>query len=234
MDERAEAVDSVAALGVLAEPQRARIYTFLADASGPLTRQEICDALHVGRTLVAFHLDKLERAGLVQEVPTSGPGTGTGRGRPPTRYAVSRREFAATVPPRRYDLMAEVLVRAASHAAAGQTAGLREAALAAARDRGRELAEAAAADGAPAPRAMPVLEELGYRPRREGGDVVLANCPFERLRNIDPALVCSVNLALAEGLLEGLGEDAWVALLRPRPPACCVALRPVPRTSASR
>lgn len=223
MDERALA-DDVAALGVLAEPQRARIYAQLADASTALTRQEICDALDIGRTLAAFHLDKLQRAGLVHVVsPAASAG---GRGRPPTRYAVSTRELLASIPPRRYDLLAEVLVRAASL----EGGSLRERALTAARAHGEELAESARARLA-APtggETLPaVLADLGYRPRRDGADVVLANCPFDRLRRVDTELVCSINLALAEGLLRGLGDDAVVARLRPHESACCVVLESV-------
>lgn len=220
MDQRGETADDVVALGVLGEPQRARIYAHLADSPTPLTRQEICAALGVGRTLAAFHLDKLERAGLVRVVAAS-PSRG-GRGRPPTRYAVSGRELLASVPPRRYDLLAEVLVRAASEG--GES--LRDDARAAARARGRELAEAALGEvGDAGGEALPaILAELGYRPRRDGAALVFVNCPFDRLREVDTAVVCSINLALAQGLLEGLGEDRLVARLRPDPPACCVTI----------
>ncbi len=59
-------VDGLVALGVLAEPQRARIYAHLASAEQPRTRQEVCEALGIGRTLVGFHLDKLQRTGFVR------------------------------------------------------------------------------------------------------------------------------------------------------------------------
>ncbi|WP_449062902.1 ArsR family transcriptional regulator [Planomonospora algeriensis] len=98
------------ALGLLAEPQRARLHEFLA-ANGPCTRQEICEALGMGRTLVAFHLLKLEQARLVATVDEP---AGTGRrGRPAQRYRATRRELNASVPPRRYELLAEILLRAA-------------------------------------------------------------------------------------------------------------------------
>ena len=44
------------------------------------------------------------------------------------------------------------------------------------------------------------------RTRRAGG-LRLRNCPFHVLAEEHPLLVCSMNLALCRGLLEGLGED---------------------------
>ncbi len=44
-----------------------------------------------------------------------------------------------------------------------------------------------------------LLTRLGYQPREDGQSVVLANCPFLRLRAADTQLVCSINAALAAG-----------------------------------
>lgn len=60
----------------------------------------------------------------------------------------------------------------------------------------------------------------------------LRNCPFQRLARAFPAIVCGMNLALAEGLLAGLGITDLRAVLDPRPDACCVVLVPVTPPSA--
>lgn len=216
------AADDLAALGVLAEPQRARIYAHLAASSEPCTRQEVSEALGIGRTLVAFHLDKLERARLVC---CKRGGTARGaRGRPPQRYAVTDRELSATMPPRRYELLAEVLVQAVGEQLRDQP--LHEAALRVARRRGVELARG---QGVIMNRRRPregladLLTHLGYEPRHDGDGVVLGNCPFRRLRAYDTELVCSINAALAAGYVEGLGvADALTPRLRPCPLNCCV------------
>ena len=44
------------------------------------------------------------------------------------------------------------------------------------------------------------------------------------LEDHSPELVCGMNLALAEGLLEGLGDRRAVARLDPQPGLCCVAI----------
>lgn len=219
--------DALEVLGVLAEPQRARIYGHLTGASHPQTQQEVCEDLSLGRTLVAFHLNKLQRAGLVQTVaPTAARG---GRGRPPQRYTVSDRELIATVPPRRYELLAEILVRSIREQSAGEP--LPSTAVRVARARGAEMAREGTdltTDG-PSPQTalFQLLSRLGYEPLHEGDALLLSNCPFQRLRVTDRELVCSINAALNAGYLDGLGmSDAVTASLRPCPTNCCVVLKP--------
>ncbi|MDP9445186.1 MAG: helix-turn-helix domain-containing protein [Actinomycetota bacterium] len=215
----------VRAVAVLAEPQRARIFSYLASAPGSRTRHEVGEALGIGRTLVAFHLDKLQHAGLVEAAPAA-PGTGR-PGRPAQRYRVVQEEVGASVPPRRYALLAEILVQAAGEQALGER--LQDAARRVATRRGRELA-AAHCDAGPSRRSRSdtldvVLTQAGYAPRDDGRRVVLTNCPFQRLRVLDTALVCSINAALAAGYLQGLDVgDELTARLRPDPPNCCVVL----------
>ncbi len=217
----------VIALGVLAEPQRARIYDYLAAANGPRTRQDVADALDVGRTLVAFHVDKLEQAGLIESVAPEAVASGR-PGRPAQWYQVTQPEISASVPPRRYELLAEILVQAAGEHAPPEPLG--EAALRVARRRGRDLAAERPHASEPDPGGMPgmlrdLLTRLGYEPSDDGDSVVLTNCPFHRLRVLDTELVCSINAALATGYLEGSGTDGdFTARLRPCPTNCCVVL----------
>ncbi|MFC4060340.1 helix-turn-helix transcriptional regulator [Planomonospora corallina] len=211
--------EDLEALGLLSEPQRARIYEFLARADGPVTRQEICQALDMGRTLVAFHLHKLEQARLVEE--TDEP-AGTGRrGRPAQRYRAVRRELNASVPPRRYELLAEILLRAAREQLPPEP--FTRAAVRVAVRRGRELAAEQSSRDA----LWDLLARLGYEPAADGDSVLLTNCPFQRMRAVDTELVCSVNAALARGYLEGLkATGRFTVRLRPCPDNCCVILDP--------
>jgi len=69
------------------------------------------------------------------------------------------------------------------------------------------------------------LRDRGYEPREtEAGEIRLANCPFHALVEGHRQLVCGMNLSLAEGLIDGLGDDHVTARLDPRPGWCCVAL----------
>jgi predicted ArsR family transcriptional regulator len=67
------------------------------------------------------------------------------------------------------------------------------------------------------------LAERGYEPREvAGGDIQLGNCPFDALVEEHRPLVCGMNLALAEGILDGLAETKIRADLDQQPGRCCI------------
>jgi predicted ArsR family transcriptional regulator len=196
---------SMEAIGALREPVRRAVYEFVAGSGEPVSRNEVAEAVGVGRTLAAFHLDKLADAGLVETAYAPRRG-GPGAGRPAKLYRRSAAEVAVTLPPRDYRLLAEVL------ASAVERAGAEPAAYAAARERGAKLAGGA---------VLPRLEALGYEPFEDaGGTIRLRNCPFHASAQAYPGLVCGVNLAL----IEGLAGDGAGARLEPGPTGCCVAI----------
>jgi predicted ArsR family transcriptional regulator len=70
-----------------------------------------------------------------------------------------------------------------------------------------------------------VLAQQGYEPRRDGDGVIrLRNCPFDQLAEQHREVVCGMNLALVEGLVDGLGTGGWHPVLDPQPGHCCVAI----------
>ena len=70
-----------------------------------------------------------------------------------------------------------------------------------------------------------VLTQQGYEPCRGADGVIrLRNCPFHQLTEQHSEVVCGMNLALVEGLVEGLGADGWRPALDPQPGHCCVAI----------
>ena len=81
-------------------------------------------------------------------------------------------------------------------------------------------------------RVAQVLAGSGYEPRVVGEEVVLANCPFDRLARDHTELVCGLNLALVDGVLQGLGCTTLQAVLDPRPGRCCVTTRVAGPTTA--
>lgn len=220
----------ISRLGVFAEPQRRRVFERLQE-DGPCTVTALVDALGVGRTLVAFHLGKLIDAGFVEAV---GPGaTASGPGRPAQRYRVTRREVLASVPDRRYDLLAGVLLDSITDFRPGDTA--HTSALRAARRRGAELGRQLASGRSPRSttarfaRLERLLSTLGYAPRRAGGELLVRNCPFDKFRAANTEQICPLNLSLADGYLEGLGLDRHLqAGLRPCADSCCVAFEAAP------
>ncbi|MGH3278394.1 MAG: helix-turn-helix transcriptional regulator [Trebonia sp.] len=207
---------ALAALSNLVDPVRRHLYEYVTSRSGPVTREEAAAAVGIGRTLAAYHLDKLTEAGLVKAGYARPEGrTGPGAGRPAKHYVRVDRELSVSVPTRSYLLMASVLAEAV---AADANGAVRTAATRAARQVGR-----AAADGSDLEAA---LRGCGYEPARtKDGGIVLRNCPFDQLSKSHVELVCGLNYDLIDGLLEGLGQGGGEAVLAPQDGRCCVVIR---------
>ncbi|TDC08330.1 transcriptional regulator [Nonomuraea longispora] len=206
--------DDLDALALLHDPVRRSLYDVVAARGGDVGRGEAAEAAGVSRTLAGHHLDRLVEAGLLESGFRRPEKRGPGSGRPAKVYRRARGERSVSLPPRDYAILASVL------AGVVELLGADEQAERAARDVGVRMA--GGRRGEPVER---VLRERGYEPYEEGGRVRLRNCPFHVLAEEQPVLVCSVNLALCEGLLEGLGDDPGRARLDPRPGECCVAFR---------
>ena len=216
-------------LAALDEPIRRKIYLYVVGRGRDVSRDEAARGTGVSRALAAFHLDKLVEANLLEATFRRLSGRkGPGAGRPSKLYRRSSAQLDVTLPQRRYELAAHVLAQALANA--DREAPL-EALRAAAREWGARLAKEPAIDksGAqPLARVSRALAVCGFEPHRttdDGGEVVLRNCPFDSLRSESRELICAMNLALIEGLLDGLGVEEVRAWLSPRPGMCCVALR---------
>jgi predicted ArsR family transcriptional regulator len=223
--------EAVTAVAALADAGRRELYAFARRQGRPITRDEAAAHLGISRKLAAFHLDKLVAAGLL--TARVGLPSGRGRiGRPPKTYQPSDAEVEVSVPARRYDLAAQILLDAVVTAdSTGGRAG--EAALEAARRHGEALGQAARSGVRGGPigpeRTLSVVErvatETGFEPVRPQPRVLrLRNCPFSRLADASRDLVCGVNAALFSGIVDGIGGTVTVELA-PRAGWCCVELR---------
>ncbi|SEH01912.1 Predicted transcriptional regulator, ArsR family [Nonomuraea solani] len=206
--------DDLEALALLHDPVRRSLYDVVASHGGDVGRGEAAEAAGVSRTLAGHHLDKLVEAGLLESGFRPQEKKGPGSGRPAKIYRRARGERSVSLPPRDYVALASVL------AGVVDLLGAEEQAEEAARGAGARLARKH-----PGERAEDVLSERGYEPYEEDGALRLRNCPFHVLATEQPLLVCSMNLALCQGLLEGLGDDPARARLDPRPGECCVSLK---------
>jgi len=212
----------LASLSSLDDPLRRRLYEVVTSQPGPVSRDEAASAAGIGRALAVYHLDKLVESGLLTASYQRPPGrTGPGAGRPAKMYARSDREFAVSVPPREYELAARLLVQAVEADPSNRS---RTALAEAARRLGTELGSAFRPSSAE-PNVTGVLTQQGYEPCCGADGVIrLRNCPFHQLAEQHREVVCGMNLALVEGLVEGLGADGWHPALDPRPGQCCVAI----------
>ena len=214
--------DQLDLVGALEEPLRRDLFLYVSGQGSPVSRDQAAKALHISRSLAAFHLDKLAEAGLLSTTFQRLSGRqGPGAGRPSKLYQRSARPIDLTLPPRRYQLAGEIL----SQALAGDYN--RERLIQGAHTRGRQMGEEARTRSHTLKGAMGLLRQSGFEPEREkAGRIVFKNCPFDALAQASREVVCGMNLALVQGMIEGLGvEDATVDL-EPGPGRCCVVLRP--------
>jgi predicted ArsR family transcriptional regulator len=212
-----------AAIGALEDDLRKRMYLFIRTQTHPVSRDEAAEAVGISRKLAAFHLDKLVEKGLLDasydhpvERPLHRPG------RSSKLYEPSGMSVDVSVPERRYDLLAEVLAEAVTAGGADAVA------CDIASRRGTALGRHAPRSWADPPfaTALKLLASHGFEPigDTESGAVWLRNCPFHDVARQDPELVCQMNLAFIQGVLQGLEAADVRAELDPGPRRCCIRL----------
>jgi predicted ArsR family transcriptional regulator len=215
-----------AGIGALADDTRRALYEYVVAQPDAVGREQAAKALGLAPHTVNFHLDRLVEEGLLDtEFRRLSGRTGPGAGRPSKLYRRAAREFAVTLPARRYDLVGQILAAAVAEASGG--ADLDEALAHQAREQGRSIGEAAGhAESTPDLGSLAaVLGSQGYEPRVEDETVVLTNCPFDSLAKQHTALVCGLNETFVQGVADGMGCDGVEACLEPEAGRCCVTAR---------
>lgn len=204
------------AVASLAEPIRHALYRFVASAPNPVSRDEAAEAVEVSRQVAAYHLDRLAEDGLLEvEFRRLSGRAGPGAGRPSKLYRRSDRDHEVSIPPRRYELAARILLDAAREGHLDSTA-LTETA----RRTGRQMGQNGLGSA---------LKATGYEPVTEEGETRFRNCPFHLLRDRDQEMTCGLNLALVQGMVEG-SESHADAVLAPEEGYCCVRISPPVQT----
>lgn len=226
MDQFAE---QVAGIGALVEPARRALYLYVVAQPDAVSREQAAQAVDLPVHSAKFHLDRLVAQGLldVEYRRLSGRG-GPGAGRPSKLYRRSSVEVTVSLPERRYDLAGEVLASAVERSMRSGVP-VADAVREVAGEQGRGIAAARLDDGAGRPAGLEgladVLGDHGYEPRMDEAEICLANCPFDRLAAQHVELVCGMNLALIDGVIDGLGLEGVEADLAPQPGFCCVRVR---------
>jgi len=211
----------------LAVVSRRRLLEVLQSADGPLAVAQLAEVVGLHVTTARFHLDILERVGLVRRV--MGPAGG------PVRPGRPRQLYAAAVAPEATEGHRQLAAVFAGVLAADADKGPRWAEQA-----GRRWAE----EQVPADddvswdegtrRVEELFDRLGFAPRLvDRGPyrhLELGGCPFRDLARAYPQVVCSVHLGLLREALQRLGiPSAAQAGLRPFvEPELCIADVPIP------
>lgn len=217
---------------MLGDETRRRMYAVVRRAGRPVTRDEAAAGVGVSRKLAAFHLDKLVDAGLLRAHYEHADSLHRA-GRRPKLYEPSGVTVQFSIPDRRHELLADMLMEAVLTEA--QTEDARQAAVRVAAERGRDLGTTERQTTRPgrlgAERGLTIcermLERYGFEPIRETTTRLrLHNCPFQPLTAKAPDLVCAMNHAFLAGYLDGLQATGLRVTLAPRPGECCVRISP--------
>jgi predicted ArsR family transcriptional regulator len=209
--------DPAAIIAALADPSRRALYDLVRQSDRRLARDELADRSGLPRATAAFHLDRLVGVGALSvEFARRSGRTGPGAGRPAKFYTLAGDEVNASVPPRRYDLVGDILATAAEDS--DRTgAPMRECLVAVAESRGHEFGD----EGIP---LVDALADIGYAPAPDGGGGFrLTNCPFHRLAASHTDLICSANTAFVRGLADE-SPDERAVWLEPASGHCCVRI----------
>lgn len=223
--------DPIDAIALLEEPNRRRLYELVVTSPDAVGRDDAAAALDMSRELAAFHLDRLVEGGLLEaEYRRRSGRSGPGAGRPAKLYRRANRDVTVTLPPRHYDLAADVMATALDRLAGDSGAAV---AAEVARERGRAAGSEARrvsrgrARGRMMTQLSEVLRSAGYEPTVDAGTgtVELRNCPYHALAAEHRELTCGMNVAWAEGVIESLGAPVR-AEFAPVPGRCCVVFHP--------
>src|SRR5947209_4096469 len=225
--EQVTADPAIKAIAALDDDLRWGMYEYIRAARRPVTRDEAAAAVGISRKLAAFHLDKLVEAGLLRASYRP-----MGVGRAPKVYEPGEVDIRVSIPQRRPDLLAEILLCAVVGETSGEPA--RSIALREAGERGRGLGQAARDRHRPGrlgvERALTLVEQVlaeqGFEPGRVAPKCLrLRTCPFHPLTAQAPSFVCQLNQTFLTGVLAGLQATGVTAAGSSAPGACCVELR---------
>ena len=203
----------------------------LVDCQPPSRSVETMRSRHSGSAASLRRSTSIGSSRPVSFRPSTGAAA-VGRGREravrPSCIDEPNRVVEVSLPPRRYDLAADIMATALGrlgHGSGVEAAGQRRS-----RTRHRRRARRLVASQGrvwAAVRSLAwlvdVLRGAGFEPDLEAdGRVCLRNCPYEALTADHRDLTCGMNLAWAEGVVDGLAVPKVKAELAPEPGRCCV------------
>ncbi len=213
----------------LGDPTRRGIYVTVREAPGPMTANQVADLFDIHPNVARHHLDRLAGDGYLQITRQRRSGkTGPGAGRPAKCYEATSKEIAIQFPPRRHDLLAELLIRVVERIAPEEGPAVAEAV---GREYGRKLAgeigipeeegfEAAVTSVAQAMMGVGFL--MTSDP--DSGRLLTSHCPFGQTAADHPEVVCKIDQGIINGMLEAVHRtpDRLVVTPHQDPEDACI------------
>ena len=205
------------------------MFELLAELKRPAGTAELAERLQLHPNGVRLHLERLERAGLVERTRVRAQ-----RGRPPDAWTIARAARPGGQKPRAYRDLGRWLARALG-ARPGALRGIEHTG----RQIGRELA--------PSPDAEPgsfetTLTALGFQPRVEEHEpdrvtFCLCNCPYSDAVKENQPAVCALHEGITRGLLDVIEPRAKLVGFVPHGPdeaGCLIEVRGLPEPAPVR
>lgn len=214
----------------LGDPTRRGIYIAIRQAAEPMTASQVAELFDIHPNVARHHLDRLAQDGYLR-VARGKPTGSIGAGRPAKRYEATDKEIDLHFPARRYDLLVELMVQVLERLAPDQAAGIAEEV---GRDYGRRLAaEIGLPDHPGFPAAVKavakVMSGMGFGSRAEpdAGQILTSHCPFGQAAIDHPAVVCSLDRGIRQGLIEAVDPSLHPVTTPHHPPeeACVTEMR---------
>jgi len=213
---------------ILGDPTRRGIFLTIREASGPTTAALIADTFDIHPNVARHHLERLVAEGYVEE--TGAPqDREVHAGRPPRYYRATAKEIAVNYPPRRFDLLSELLVRIVERLDPERAPDMAE-------DVGFQFGTTLAAEagltGGHNPQAAleavsRALETLGFGVAPDPADhsLLTSHCPFGNTATEHPEIVCRIDQGIVRGLMEAARGKAGPVTMSPHdgPDQACVA-----------
>lgn len=191
---------------VFGDPTRRAMYQHLLRCGDPQTASEVAEPFCIHRTVARAHLEKLRELGLVEAGTRRRPGGG----RPAKTYATTTARLEISVPPRRYEILAELLLGALEDSLGA------EAATAAAERLGRVYGEQTAleiaGEGAHPPLSLSPaavvswMASSGYDAALVGNGggsaaIEVHNCVYRELAEQHAEVICGFDCGMLCGML---------------------------------
>ena len=193
----------------LGDPTRRSIYLTVRESADPVTAAQIAAEFDIHANVARHHLDRLADEGYLEITRKRPEGkNGPGAGRPAKCYTSTDKEIELQFPARRYDLLADLLIRVVQKLEPERAS---EIAAEVGREYGMELAgtlqlpDAASFDSVLAV-VQQALVDVGFAVDTNTGNrqLLMSHCPFGRTAFDHPEVVCSLDRGIVNGLMEAL------------------------------
>jgi predicted ArsR family transcriptional regulator len=192
----------------LGDPTRRSIYLTVRESVEPMTAAHIATAFNIHANVARHHLDRLADEGYLEVTRKRPDGqNGPGAGRPAKCYTSTDKEIELQFPARRYDLLADLLIRVVQRLEPERAS---EIAAQVGHEYGVELAGTLELPDAGFDSALAAVQQamvnVGFAVNTNTNDrqLLMSHCPFGRTAFDHPAVVCSLDRGIVNGLMEAL------------------------------